>query len=152
LLLRSTITVVTAAAAAAVAATATAAISAAAAVATATATAATISTAAAAVAATAATVSTAAAAIATFTWFRFLNYNCVAVKLSIIQSVNCGLCFVIVWHFDEGKPSRFSSFLIHDNFRRINFSKSFECVSQVVALRPEIKFCNKNIHLKKIKG
>jgi hypothetical protein len=150
-------TVATAAAAAVTAAaTAVATATTVTATATAVATATTVAAAATAVA-TATTVAAAAATkttsstAATFTWFGFLTYYRVTVKVCFVQCINCGLRLIVVWHLNEAEASGFARVVVHDNFCGINFPKSFECFSQVFTRCPEIEFCNKNVHLKKIK-
>jgi hypothetical protein len=91
------------------------------------------------------------AAATTFTWFSFLYYYRVSVKVSFIQCINSGLRLVVVRHFNEAKASGFASVVVHDNFCGIYFPKSFESFSNVFTRCPEIEFCNKNVHLKKIK-
>jgi hypothetical protein len=102
------------------------------------------------VAAAAATKTTSSTA-ATFTWFGFLTYYRVTVKVCFVQCINCGLRLIVVWHLNEAEASGFARVVVHDNFCGINFPKSFECFSQVFTRCPEIEFCNKNVHLKKIK-
>jgi hypothetical protein len=144
------VTTATTIAATAAVATATTVAAATAAVATATTVAAAAAVATATAIAAAATKATSAAAT-TFTWFSFLNYYRVSVKVSFIQCINSGLRLVVVRHFNEAKASGFAGVVVHDNFCGINFPKSFECFSQVFTRCPEIEFCNKNVHLKKIK-
>jgi hypothetical protein len=165
----SVTTTIAAAAIAAATTVATAAATAVTAAATAVATATTVTAAATAVA-TATTVAAAATAVATattvaaaaatkttsstattFTWFGFLTYYRVTVKVCFVQCINCGLRLIVVRHLDEAEASGFASVVVHDNFCGINFPKSFECFSQVFTRCPEIEFCNKNVHLKKIK-
>jgi hypothetical protein len=152
----SVTTTIAAAAIAAATTVATAAAAAVTAAATAVATATTVTAAATAVA-TATTVAAAAATkttsstAATFTWFGFLTYYRVTVKVCFVQCINCGLRLIVVWHLNEAEASGFARVVVHDNFCGINFPKSFECFSQVFTRCPEIEFCNKNVHLKKIK-
>ncbi|MEY4107953.1 MAG: hypothetical protein RL181_2295 [Bacteroidota bacterium] len=107
-----------------------------------------------AIVATAATMTRAAFEPATTTarlaWLSFFHHDRRAVQLGFVQAINSSQCFVVVGHFDECETSGATCFVVHNDFRRIHYTECFEGFLQVFALCPEIEFCYKNVHQKKI--
>lgn len=101
-------------------------------------------------AAASATVSTAATtSSALFTRACFFYYDLSAIKFSSIEGINCGLCLLVFGHFHKTKTTGASRFTVKNNLRRVYFAKLFEELLQILTLSVKMKFCYKNVHMKK---
>jgi hypothetical protein len=63
-----------------------------------------------------------------------------------IQSVNGGLGFTIITHFDEAETTRLAGHFIFDHRYRSNFTESFESLSDVIFTDTVRQIANVNIH------
>ena len=89
------------------------------------------------VAAAAATVESAAAA-AIFARFSFLYNDGTAIEFLVVQAINCGLCFLVIGHFDKTETFGFSCEFVRNDLYGIHRSILLKSILKVHLLSVEV--------------
>ena len=88
-------------------------------------------------AAAAATVESAAAA-AIFARFSFLYNDGTAIEFLVVQAINCGLCFLVIGHFDKTETFGFSCEFVRNDLYGIHRSILLKSILKVHLLSVEV--------------